>query len=69
MTSVEHVHLFLNRSVTIAVEDRGTNNMFVPAGIVADYARNNSPIEDIDILHSISAIGREVKFSLDINLI
>ena len=38
--------------MTIAVEDSGTNNMFVPTGIVADYARNNSPIEDIDILRS-----------------
>lgn len=33
--SVEHFHRFLNKSATIAAEDRGTNNIFVPARIAA----------------------------------
>ena len=33
--SVEHFHRFLNKSVTIAAEERGTNDIFVPASIVA----------------------------------
>ena len=31
--TVEHFHQFLNKSVTIAAKDRGTNNIFVLAGI------------------------------------
>ena len=35
--SVEHFHCFLNKSVTIAVEERGTNDIFVPTSIIAVY--------------------------------
>ena len=66
--TVEHFHRFLNKSVTIAAEDRGTNDTFVPAGIAAGYAWNSSPIDGTDILRSIPAIGRELHFPLDINL-
>ena len=66
--SVEKFHRFLNKSVTIAAEERGTTNIFVPASIVAGYAWNSVPIGGTDILRSIPAIGRELKFPLDINL-
>ena len=33
--SVEHFHRFLNNSVTIATEEHGTNDIFVPASIAA----------------------------------
>ena len=36
--TVEHFHRFLNKSVTIAAEERGTNDIFVPAGITTGYA-------------------------------
>ena len=62
------IHRFLNKSVTIAAGERGTTNIFVPAGIAAGYARNSAPIDGTDILRSIPAIGRELKFPLYINL-
>ena len=66
--SVENFHPFLNKSVTIAAEERGTTNIFVPVGIAVGYAWNSVPINGTDILRSIPAIGRQLKFSLDINL-
>ena len=35
---VEHFRIFLNKSVTIAVEECETNDFFVRIGIVAGYA-------------------------------
>ena len=66
--TVEHSHRFLNKSVTIATEDRGTNDIFVSAGIAAGYAWNSAPIDSTDIPRSIPAISRELHFPLDINL-
>ena len=65
---VEHFHRFLSKIVTIAAEECGTNNVFVPTGIAADYAWNSAPIDGTDILDSIPAIGRKFNFPLDINL-
>ena len=56
--TVEYFHHFSNKSVTIAAEDRGTNEIFVPAGIAAGYTWNSAPIDSTDILRSIPAIGR-----------
>ena len=33
--TMDNFHRFLNKSVTIADKDRGTNDIFVPAGIAA----------------------------------
>ena len=65
--TVEHYHRFLNKSVTIGAEDRGTNDIFVPAGIAVGYAWDSAPKDGTDILRSILAIGRELHFSIDIN--
>ena len=65
---VEHFQRFLNKSVTIAAEDRGATDMFVPAGISAGYAWNSAPIDGTDILRNVPAIGRDLHFPLDINL-
>ena len=56
--SVEHFNRFLSKSVTIATEDRGTNDIYVPFKIAAGYAWNSAPIDGNDILCSIPAIGR-----------
>ena len=66
--TVEHFHPFLNKSITISAEDRGTNDIFVPTGIAAGYAWNSVPINGTDILHSIPAIGREIHFPVGVNL-
>ena len=67
--SVEHFHRFLNKIVTIAVEERGTNAIFSPASIIAAYSWNRVPIDGTDIIRSVPAIGRSLIFPLDINLI
>ena len=66
--SVEHFHRFLNKSVTIAAEERGTNDIFIPASISAAYAWNSASIDGTDIIRSVPAIGQALNFPLDINL-
>ena len=66
--TVEYLHRFLNKAVTIAMEDRQSNDVFVPAGIAAGYALNSASIDGTDILRSTVAIGREFRFPIDINL-
>ena len=50
------------------MEDRQSNDVFVPAGIAVGYAWNSAPIDGTDILRSTVAIGREFRFLIDINL-
>ena len=66
--TVEHFHYFLNKAVTIAIEDRQSNDVFVPAEIAAGYAWNSAPINRTDILRNTIAIGREFRFHININL-
>ena len=66
--SVEHFHRFLNKAATIAMADRQSNNVFVPAEIITGYVWNNAPIDGTAILHSTVAIGREFRFPIDIDL-
>ena len=66
--TVEHSYRFLNKNVTITAEERDTNDIFVPAGIVAGYIWNSAPIDGTGILRSILAIGRGLYFTLDISL-
>ena len=47
---VDKFHRFLNKVVTIAVEDRGTNDVFVAASVAAGYAWNSSHIDGTDTL-------------------
>ena len=66
--SAAHFHRILNKSVIIAAEERGTNNIFVPTSITAAYAWNSAPIDGTDTIRSVLAIGRALNFPLDINL-
>ena len=66
--SIEHFHHFLNKSVTIATEESVTTNILAPAGITVGYTWNSAPIDGMDILRSILAIGSELKFPLEITL-
>ena len=65
---VERFHRFLNHSTTIFAEERGTSECFVECGMISAYAWNASPIDNTDIVRSVPAIGRELKFPLDISL-
>ena len=59
--------VLLNKSVSIAVEERGNNDIFFPASILTAYAWNSVPIDSTDVIRSIHAIGRALHFPLDIN--
>ena len=59
---------FFIKVVTIAASDRGIFDCFVEAGISAGYAKNSASIDGTDIIRSIPAIGRELRFPLDIIL-
>ena len=65
---VERFHAFLNRGTTIFSEERGSNECFVEAAMVLAYAWNASPIDGTGIIRSVPALGRELKFPLDIEL-
>ena len=56
--TVEHFHHFLNKAVTVAMKDRQSNDIFVPAGITAEYKWHSASIDGTDILRSTIAIGR-----------
>jgi PAS domain-containing protein len=66
---VERFFRSLNKAVTIASNDRGTNDVFVEAvHCFFTYAWNASVIDGTDIVRSVAALGREFKFPLDLNL-
>ena len=50
--AVEHIHRFLNKNITIAYENRSTNDIFVPTGIAVEYAWNNAQIDESQTLLS-----------------
>ena len=58
----------MNKIVTIAAEERGTNNIFVPIGIATGYTWNSTPIDRTQIIRSIPSIGRGLCIPIDINL-
>ena len=57
---VKKIHRLLNKAITIAAEDRETNDIFVAASVAAGYAWNSSPIDGTGILRSVPVIGREL---------
>ena len=65
---VERFHKFLNHATTIAAEERGSAAIFVECAIATAYAWNSSPIDSTDVVRSLPAIGRELRFPLDIDL-
>ena len=64
----KNFHRFLNKSVTITAEERGTDDIFPPVGIEVGYAWNSTPIDGTNIIRIILAIDRGFHFSLDASL-
>lgn len=64
---VERFHKFLNHAQTISTEERGTAAAFVECGLATAYAWNASPIDGTDIIRSIPAIGRCLRFPLEVH--
>ena len=57
----------VNKTEIITMEDRQSNDVFVPAGIVAGFEWNSAPIGGTSISRSTIAVGRELRISIDIN--
>ena len=57
---VDKFQRFLNKAITNAAEDSGTNDVFLAASVLARCAWNSSPIDGTDILRSVPAIGRDL---------
>jgi len=65
---VERFHKFLNHAQKIGTEERGTSGAFVEIGMTTAYAWNASCIDGTEIVRSIPAIGRPLKYPLDIQM-
>jgi hypothetical protein len=62
---VERFNRFLNDSLTIFLNDRGTNRTFLEGSYLAAYAWNSAPVVGTDMSRSLVAIGRELSFPID----
>ena len=65
---VDNFQRFLNKSVAIAANDRGTNSVFVEASHTASYAWNSSHIEGTEIIHSVPDVVQPFRFPFDLSL-
>ena len=65
---VERFHRFLNHSATIIGSARQTNKSFVEVAMISTYAWNSMPVDGKDIIRNIPAIGRPLRFPIDIIL-
>ena len=54
--SFENFYRYLNKTITIAVEDRQTNYVFVVADIAVENTWNRVLIDSTDILRNMTAI-------------
>ena len=54
---VKKFYRFINKAITIAVEDKRTNDIFFTTSIATEYAWKSSPMDETDILRSVSIIG------------
>lgn len=65
---VEKYHRFLNKTQTIAGNERGTHLTILQNAKLSQYAWNSAPIDNTDIIRSLAAVGREFRMFGDINL-
>jgi len=65
---IEKFNKLLNHAQKISTEERGASESFVEVAMATSYAWNPSLVEGADIIRSMPAIGRELRFPLDINL-
>lgn len=66
--SVERFFRFLNKTLTIGSNARGSHAISVEAVHVAAYAWNASTIDGTEIIRSVPAIGRPFRFPIDVAL-
>ena len=66
--SVEYYHRFLNKTQAIASNDRGTQDFYIQNSKTSQYAWDIIPIDDTDVIRSMTDIGCIFRFSLDVDL-
>ena len=62
---VERVNHFLNSSLQIFCNERGTNRVAEEGILMALYAWNSAPVIGTDVSRSLLVIGREFQFPID----
>jgi hypothetical protein len=62
---VERVNRFLNASLTIFCNERGTNRVAEEGILMALYAWNSAPVVGTDVSRSLIVVGREFQFPID----
>jgi hypothetical protein len=63
---VERFHVFLNKTLRVATNDRDNiKGVYIPAIALAGFAWNSAPIDGTYIVRSVPAVGREFKFPFD----
>ena len=66
--AVEKYHRFLNKTQTIHGNDKGKHEVFFQNAKISQFAWNSAPIDNINAIHSIVAVGREFRFTMDVEL-
>ena len=66
--SVERYHRFLNKTQTIAGNERGTHLTILQNAKLSQYAWNSAPIDNTDVVRSLAAVGREFRLFADVEL-
>ena len=66
--SIERYHRFLNKTHTIASQERNTHEVFLQNYKLSQYAWNGAPIDGTDVVRSVAAIGRPFQFPIDTDL-
>ena len=62
---IEKFQRFIINAITVSVEDIGTNDVFVAAGVTVECVYNSSPIDVANILRSYLTVGRELQYPLE----
>ena len=65
---VEHFHKFLNHACKVFGKECETSECLVECGMLSAYAWNSSPIDSTEIVRNMPAIGRELKFPMDVHI-
>ena len=63
--SVENYHSFINKTQSIAGQDRGIHDVFLQNEKTSQYAWNSTPINGTYIIRSVADVSREFRFLLD----
>ena len=67
--SVGKYHHFKKKTQVISGQDRGSHTVFIQNTKTSQYAWNGAPIDDTDVMHRFSELGREFQFWINTELL